>query len=110
MQNGAFYAADADCVGDSTGKIPWKLNREWLRALSRSGSPLFVSCDPNILSPEKEAEIKEAFRYASEQKDVLTPINWMETLTPSLFRLNGETVSFNWYDSCGADDFIPSSK
>lgn len=37
-----FHDIDADCVG-IMGKIDWKYNAQWLKLLSMSGTPLFVS-------------------------------------------------------------------
>jgi alpha-galactosidase len=70
------------------------LNREWLFALAQSGSPLFVSCKPGILSEEEEKELQKAFEIASLQKDEFIPLDWMETTTPSRYLLNGEEISF----------------
>ena len=102
--NGRFFMADADCVG-ITGAIDWSLNREWLTALSRSGSPLFVSCKPGILNDNELAELKEAYRVASYQADELVPVDWMETTTPDTYLLNGEIVKFNWYAKKGNQIF-----
>jgi len=102
--NGKFFMADADCVG-ITGAIDWSLNREWLTALSRSGSPLFVSCKPGILNDNELEELKEAYRVASYQADELVPVDWMETTTPDTYLLNGEVVKFNWYAKKGNQIF-----
>ena len=99
-QNGKFFMADADCVG-ITGAIDWELNRNWLFALSRSGSPLFVSCKPGILNENELSELKEAYRIASIQSDDFLPVDWMETTTPDTFLLNGEEIKLNWYEKCG---------
>lgn len=101
-----FYVADADCVG-ITENVPWALNREWLRALSSSGTPLFVSCKPGVLDEEGLNDLREAFRRASVQEDVLEPVDWMETTCPGLWRLNGELVRFNWIPETGAEGFRP---
>ena len=94
-QNNAFFGADADCVG-ITGAIPWELNRQWLKILSRSGSALFVSCKPGILNEKELEELREAFRVASVQRDELIPLDWMETVCPQHYLLNGEEISFVW--------------
>ncbi|MBO5287627.1 MAG: alpha-galactosidase [Clostridia bacterium] len=105
-QNRSFFMSDADCVG-ITGAIDWSLNREWLLALAQSGSPLFVSCKPNVLNESEERELKEAFRIASFQKDELVPLDWMETTTPSRYLINGKETTFNWYTSEGNLIFNP---
>ena len=104
-QNGAFFMSDADCVG-ITGAIPWERNREWLFALARSGSPLFVSCKPGILNEEELCELREAYRVASLQSDELIPLDWMETTTPETYLLNGEVVSFKWHSKRGNQAFF----
>ena len=103
-QNGHFFMSDADCVG-ITGAIDWELNRNWLFALSRSGSPLFVSCKPGILNESELAELKEAYRVASYQADEFIPVDWMETTTPDTYLLNGELITLNWYKKSGNESF-----
>lgn len=105
-QNRAFFGADADCVG-IMGIIPWEKNRQWLKILSRSGSALFVSCKPSVPTEAEREELKEAFRFASEERDYLVPLDWMETVTPSRYLLNREEIAFDWYDEDGGDGFVP---
>ena len=52
VQHGAFYVADADCVG-VTNAVPWSLNRQWLDLLARSGTMLFVSLAPDALGDSR---------------------------------------------------------
>lgn len=101
-QNNTFYAADADCVG-ITKNVPWEKNRLWLKALANSGSPLFVSCTPNILDESQLAELREAFRIASYQKDRFIPLDWTETSCPEKWSLNGEEITFEWYTENGCE-------
>ncbi len=108
-QNGKFFMSDADCVG-ITGAISWEQNKEWLFALSRSGSPLFVSCKPGVLNEQELAELREAYRVASYQADELIPLDWMETTTPERYLLNGEEISFNWYTKRGNESFADTIK
>ncbi len=106
LHDKTLYAADADCVG-VTEAIDWQLNREWLRALSCSGSPLFVSCKPGVLPLDALAELRDAFARNAVQTDVLEPIDWMENICPERWRLNGKEVSFNWYPQNGIASFVP---
>ena len=105
LQNGSFFMSDADCVG-ITGAISWEQNREWLTALSRSGSPLFVSCKPGVLNENELEELREAYRVASYQADELIPLDWMETTTPERYLLNGKEITFNWYTKRGNESFL----
>ncbi len=103
-QNGKFFMSDADCVG-ITGAISWEQNREWLFALSRSGSPLFVSCKPGVLNENELKELKEAYEVASLQADTFVPLDWMETTTPERYLLNGKEITFKWYTKRGNESF-----
>ncbi len=96
MQNGTFYAADADCVG-IMGKFPWEYNGQWLKLLSRSGSPLFVSCKPDVPTEAEFDDIREGFRVNSVQSDRAVPLDWMESVCPEKWLINGEEVSFRWF-------------
>ena len=94
-QNNTFFAADADCVG-ILGMIDWKYNRQWLDILARSGSPLFVSCKPEIPSSDELEELRNAFAKGSLQADELIPLDWMDTPYPSRYLLNGEEKRYDW--------------
>ncbi|MHC1696149.1 MAG: alpha-galactosidase [Eubacteriales bacterium] len=96
-QHNTFYATDADCVG-ITNHIPWKLNEQWLRLLSQSGTPLFVSASPDALGYEQEKAIKEAFTIASKSIATGEPMDWLETTCPAKWLLNGNIVDFEWQD------------
>ena len=74
-------------------------------ALSRSGSPLFVSCKPGVLNDAEMEELKEAYRVASLQADEFVPLDWMETTTPERYLLNGKEITFNWYTNRGNEFF-----
>lgn len=64
-QHGIFYDIDADCVG-ITKNITWQQNREWLRLLSVSGTPLFVSVAEDAYNDEVKAALAEAFEKAEK--------------------------------------------
>ncbi|MCI5547051.1 MAG: alpha-galactosidase [Clostridiales bacterium] len=106
LQDKTFFAADADCVG-IMGTFPWALNRRWLRALSVSGTPLFVSCKPGVLNADELKELSEAYARASVQTDVFKPLDWMENSCPERWLLNGEETRFDWYPETGAESFKP---
>ena len=94
-QHGAFYAADADCVG-ITPDVPWEKNGQWLRLLSESGTPLFISAAPGSLTGPQYAEIRRAFEAAAARQPVGEPLDWMENAYPESWRLRGLEVRFFW--------------
>jgi hypothetical protein len=79
-----------------TGHIDWNLNSQWLKILSHSGSCLFVSCKPDVPNECEQAQLREAFACGATQKDILIPLDWMESKTPCKYLLNGEAIEFTW--------------
>lgn len=106
MQHRTFYDADADCVG-IMGPVPWPLNRQWLHILSRSGSPLFVSARPSLIEGDLCNDLQNAFAANSLQNDTLIPLDWMETVCPSRWLLNGEEIRYCWYTQEDTPGFRP---
>ncbi len=102
MQNGIFYMADADCVG-ITPDVPWHLNKKWLSVLSCSSSPLFVSWDPRCDGAEIAESVAAALRRNAICADSLEPLDWLYTVCPSEWLLNGEKIDFDWYENTPAD-------
>lgn len=95
-QQGAFFAADADCVG-LTRAIPWEKNRQWLDLLARSGTPLFVSADPDAVgTPERDA-LTEAFARAATVQAPAHPLDWLHTTSPRHWRFpDGTETVYDW--------------
>jgi alpha-galactosidase len=97
-QHGAFYAADADCVG-LTNHVPWRLNRQWMDVLGHSGTVALVSADPKALGEEQKAAIREMFRAASTPRAPSRPLDWLHTNTPSSWReADGTVKTYEWVD------------
>lgn len=99
-QHGAFFAADADCVG-LTEKVPWEFNRQWLDLVANSGMPLFVSADPAAVGPDQAAALKSAFAVASQEQPLGEPLDWLETTCPHRWHLDGHVVDYDWYGTAG---------
>lgn len=95
VQNGIFYAADADCVG-LTNKVPWAKNKQWMELVANSGTPLFISAQPDATGTEQKESIKKSFKAASQNLPLAEPIDWMTNKVPEKWKLNGEMVTFDW--------------
>lgn len=96
-QQGAFFVADADCVGqEKPDSIPWAKNSEWLELLAHSGTAFFASFDFNALDPARQRAVSRAFAAAARPQPVAVPLDWMAGRTPSDWRLDGREVRFNW--------------
>jgi alpha-galactosidase len=100
-QHGAFYVADADCVG-VTNAVPWTSTRQWLDLLARSGTMLFVSLAPDALGVEQRRDLKEALALASTSQPLAEPLDWQRTVYPSRWRLMGRERTYDWVGVDGA--------
>ena len=94
-QHNTFYATDADCVG-LTNDISWEKNKQWLQLLAESGTPLFVSPQPDALGDVQKAAIKQAYSQAAMAQPIGEPLDWKTNAYPSKWRLNGRKVDFDW--------------
>ena len=74
--------------------------RQWLDILSKSGTPLFVSCNPKALDAAGLEELRQAYARNSVQRDALIPLDWMENICPERWLLNGREIRYDWF----ADD------
>ncbi len=99
-QHGTFFHIDADCVG-VMGPVPWEKNKQWADLLAQSGTPLFISVKPGILSPEQIEELRQIMLVASEQKRHIVPADWQETDCPEVWTEDGNTVAYDWYEDAG---------
>jgi alpha-galactosidase len=97
-QHGAFYVADADCVGVTTA-VPWALNRQWLDLLARSGTMLFVSVAPDALRDAERRDLRAALSLAARRQPLGEPLDWQRTACPSRWRLMGREVTYDWMDA-----------
>ncbi|MGF1531449.1 MAG: hypothetical protein ACFCU4_08815 [Puniceicoccaceae bacterium] len=101
VQQGTFYAADADCV-PVTPQIPEALTRQWLDLIARSGTPLFLSIDPSACGPEMREAIRHALAQAVRPADPAEALDWMDTTTPAHWSFQDkEVATYHWseYDT-----------
>lgn len=95
-QHGSFYQSDADCVG-ITGSIDWEQNRKWLKLLAESGTPLFISCDPEALTEEMKRDIRAAVQTAAEITQTAVPLDWKRNPCPEWWQTQKGEQEFPWY-------------
>jgi alpha-galactosidase len=96
-QHGAFFAADADCIGLTTA-IPWQLNRAWLEAVAGSGTALFVSPHPDAVGAEQDTALRAAFATAAASPAPAAALDWRDTTAPCRWRTAAGERSFAWDD------------
>jgi len=100
-QHGAFYVADADCVG-VTNAVPWGLTRQWLDLLACSGTTLFVSLAPDALGAEQRRDLTKALAVAATAQPLGEPLDWEQTVYPSRWRLMNRERTYDWVGPDGA--------
>ncbi len=99
-QHRAFFDVDADCMGISE-HIDWRLNSQWGELLSRSGTSMFISVAPESLPGEQEEALARMLAVNSHPREAARPLDWQETTLPRSWRIDGETVTFNWHGARG---------
>jgi alpha-galactosidase len=95
IHHGTFYAADPDCVGLTT-KVPWEKNKQGMELVAKSGTPLFVSAQQEALHDDQKSSTRDCFRIAAGEQPLGEPLDWMDTPFPRRWKLQGETVVFDW--------------
>lgn len=95
VQHNAFYATDGDCVG-VTADISWASNKQWMQLLAESGTPLFISVQPDALGTQQKAFIKQCFAKAARTQPSGEPLDWMSNPCPQQWKLDGREVNFDW--------------
>ncbi len=94
-QHNAFYATDGDCVG-LTRDISWSRNKQWMQLLAESGTPLFISPQPDALGEQQKIFIKQCFAKAARVQPTGEPLDWISNPQPEKWKLNGTEVGFDW--------------
>ena len=97
-QHGTFFAIDADCAGQSAtdSTIPWSKNEQWLKLLSRSGTPCFLSFPREVITPDRVSAVREALAAAAQPQTLAEPLDWMQTRSPAHWKLDGRETDFSW--------------
>jgi alpha-galactosidase len=101
VQHGAFYVADADCVG-VTNAVPWSFNRQWLDLVARSGTMLFVSLAPDAIGSDQRRDLAAALTLAAGSQPLGEPLDWMRSVYPARWKLRGDERRYDWVGADGA--------
>ncbi len=103
-QHRRFFLADPDCAAFSRSVSP-ELSRRWLNLVARSGTALFISADPAIVTAEDKSVLKTALDFAARTQPAAEPLDWMETMTPCQWQLGRNKTDFDWFGKDGVDFF-----
>lgn len=102
-QHGTFFVNDADCAAH-TNKTPWELDRQFLDAVARSGTALFISVDPVSVEPAQKSVFRSAMQLAlnGAKAGDCEPLDWLYTTAPRQWRFGNDQVTYNWEEPFGA--------
>ncbi|MFJ2886395.1 hypothetical protein ACIO53_10195 [Streptomyces sp. NPDC087305] len=102
-QHQRFFTLDADCV-PCTPQTDWRLNRQFLDLVARSGTALFVSVDPAARTDRTGADLAAAVRLTLDggTPGGVEPLDWLSTTAPRRWRSGAETLVYDWAEPWGA--------
>lgn len=99
-QHRTFFDVDADCVGIA-GNILWEKNRQWAEVIAASGTSLFVSAKPGVLSSGEERELNQIMKDASKQNRHAIPADWQYTDCPQEWEEDSRITRYHWFEKKG---------
>ncbi|HTR30420.1 MAG TPA: hypothetical protein VMH27_14195 [Puia sp.] len=95
IQHNLFYAADGDCVA-VTKDVAWHSTRQWMQLVAGTGTPLFISAQPEVVGQEQRAMIRDCFSLAARPLPAGEPLDWLTNTLPARWMLNGKVREFEW--------------
>lgn len=99
-QDQAFFSIDADCVG-ITDQIDWYYDRQWAQLIAESGTVLFISAVPGILTTKQRQELHQDLALASNQTSHFTPRDWQLIDCPAEWVCGYQVHHYDWYEPTG---------
>ena len=100
-QHRTFSYVDPDCVA-VTQAIGWRETSQWMDVVSRSGTSLFLSPQPDAITPEIKSAMQDAMAIAS-QDAYGYPSNPLQGTTPNRWIFTRPVQIARDYDWCGPD-------
>ncbi len=100
-QHRTFSHIDPDCVA-VTSAIGWRETSQWMDVVSRSGTSLFLSPQPDAITPEVKSAMRDAMAIAS-QDAYGYPIDPLQGTTPNQWKFERPVPTARDYDWCGSD-------
>ncbi|WP_124849833.1 hypothetical protein [Acidipila sp. EB88] len=105
-QHRTFYHVDPDIVA-VTPQVPWEKTRQWLDAVARSGTSLFVAPDPAAMTDDARRAIQEAFVLVQKSRGG-QPEDPTCSLVPNAWLFNNPETKkrYDWVGPEGAGPFL----
>ena len=63
---------------------------------AKSGTPLFISAQPEAVGAEQKVAIREAFALAASARPLGVPLDWMKDAWPREWKFADEVKTFDW--------------
>ncbi len=104
-QHGTFFTLDSDCVA-ITKAVSWRLTRQWLDVVARSGTALFVSAASEAAGAEQKKALAAAFATVTAKGQSSFPLDWFHDTTPEVWADRPETAERR-YEWCAPDGAYP---
>lgn len=95
-QNRRFFLTDADCA-PFTEHSSYQLNLDFLDCVARSGSSMFASIKPGVLTDRQLDRIREVFAVGARHGNTSEAVDWMQHSTPSQYLFDGQIYTYDWY-------------
>ena len=80
------------------------MSRQWLQAVTNSGTVLLVSPEPDAVGKEQRDALSKAFQRCL-QTPQSEPLDWLDSRTPAEWRSVTETQTYDWIMREGEDPF-----
>lgn len=95
-QNNNFFITDPDCAA-ITKMVPTEMNIRFFEACAISGTSLFISITPGMLSDADKKRLADGFKIADKGTE-MEPLDWFDNNCPREYLVDGKVHSFKWYD------------
>ena len=104
-QHRTFFYIDPDCVA-VTPEVGWRQTSQWMDVVSRSGTSLFLSPQPDAITPEIKSAMRDAMAIVSQDATGY-PTDPLQGTTPSRWNFEHPVQIARDYDWCGPDGASP---
>ncbi len=100
-QHRTFFHIDPDCVA-VTKDVGWRETSQWMDVVSRSGTSLFLSPEPDAITPETKSAMRDAMAVVS-QNAYGYPADPLQGTTPNQWKFERPVQMSRSYNWCGPD-------
>jgi len=103
-QHRTFFHIDPDCVA-LTREVGWRETSQWMDVVSRSGTSLFFSPEPDAITPDVNSAMRDAMAVVSQNASGY-PTDPLEGTTPGQWKFERPVQTTRQYDWCDAEGIL----